>query len=104
MKGRRQVIVAPRAAGQLDRIVRWWQANRAEAPDLFADELTAALTRLAKNPSAGVLYPLAPRPDVRRILLPRTRYHVYYVMAEAGGRVVVVLAIWHAARGGRPRL
>jgi plasmid stabilization system protein ParE len=65
--------------------------------------IAAALTRLRSAPSAGAAYGLGPRLDVRRPLLPRTRYHVYYVMA-GDARRVSVLAVWHTARGGKPRL
>ena len=74
MTRRHQVIVAPRAVAQLDRIAEWWAVNRAEAPDLFVEEFAAALTRLSTNPGAGVPYRVGPHPDVRRLLLPRTRY------------------------------
>jgi transposase len=37
----------------------------------------------------------------RRVLLPRARYHVYYVPR---GGVVLVLAVWHAKRGSGPPL
>jgi hypothetical protein len=34
---------------------------------------------------------------MRRILLPRSRYHVYYIVVEDSG-TVRVHAIWHMAR------
>jgi len=40
---------------------------------------------------------------MRRILMPRTRYHVYYVVADEERRVLVH-AVWHTARGRGPRL
>ena len=103
MTRRHQVIVAPRAVAQLDRIAEWWAVNRPEVPDLFAEEFAAALTRLRTNPGAGAPYRVGPHPEVRRLLLPRTRYHVYYLSADAVDRVVV-LAVWHTARGGKPVL
>lgn len=98
-----RVIVAPQAVAQVETIATWWQANRPTSPDLFLEEFAAALTRLQSAPAAGAVYGLGPRPDVRRLLLPRTRYHVYYVMAEDACHVSV-LAVWHTARGGTPRL
>jgi plasmid stabilization system protein ParE len=38
---------------------------------------------------------------MRRILMPRTRYHVYYT-ADDGDRLVRVHAVWHLSRGQRP--
>ena len=41
--------------------------------------------------------------EVRRILLRRTRYHVYYTCDPESGSAVI-RAVWHAARGRTPRL
>jgi len=38
---------------------------------------------------------------IRRLILPRTRYHVYYRVA---GQVLEILAVWHAVRGSGPGL
>jgi plasmid stabilization system protein ParE len=83
-------------AGNIDA---WWRANRRAAPDLFTNELDKASLTLAENPALGRRY--EPRPGVRRLLLPRTRYHVYFV--EESERVLVV-AIWGANRGRGPDL
>jgi hypothetical protein len=40
---------------------------------------------------------------MRRIFMPRTRYHVYYAVAEEDSWVLVH-AVWHTARGQGPRL
>jgi len=40
-------------------------------------------------------------PDLRRLYLSRVRYHIYYRL-EPGK--VLVLAFWHASRGGGPGL
>jgi plasmid stabilization system protein ParE len=101
--GRYRVIVAPRAIAQVEQIAAWWQANRATAPDLFVEEFVAALKRLAVAPKSGAPYRRGPLSRLRRLLLPRTRHHVYYVTAEDVRRVSV-LAVWHTARRGAPRL
>ena len=46
MRRRYHVIVAPRAAGQLEHITGWWSINRPEVPDLFANEFEAAANRV----------------------------------------------------------
>jgi hypothetical protein len=92
-----RVIVAPQAVAQVETIAGWWQANRPSSPGLFVEEFAAALTRLGSAPSAGAAYRLGPRPDLRRLLLPRTRYHVYYATAE-GARRVSVLALARRSR------
>ncbi len=54
---------------------------------------------LEECPTLGVPYELKPR--VRRLLLPRTHYHLYFVDEPAR---VYVIAAWNAYRGRGPRL
>ena len=100
---RYRVEDSARAREQARAVARWWAENRRDAPSLFTDELAAAFERLATLPSSGVPYRSARQKDVRRLLLERSRYHVYYSVDEQAARVVV-RAIWHAARGRDPRL
>ena len=50
---------------------------------------------------AGAPYPHRKLRDVRRIVLQKTRYYLYYVIGADG---VTVLAVWSALRGRAPRL
>ena len=68
---------------------------------LFLDELEAAFSPIGHAPDVGHSYRRSPIVGTRRVLLPRTRYHVYYVPRED---VVLVLAVWHAKRGSGPPL
>jgi plasmid stabilization system protein ParE len=94
-----RVELSVEAQAQVERIDAWWREHRPAAPSLFAEELEEALRRLAEAPASTVRYP--PRPGVRRLLLPRTRHHLYVL--EEGTRVHVV-AVWSAHRGRGPRL
>jgi len=87
----------------VEQIDAWWVDNRPTAPGLFADELAAAFGRLASFPHAGTEYPHSTVAGIRRLLLQRTRYHVYYLTDDTEG-VVSVLAVWHASRGSGPPL
>ena len=98
-----RVELAPRAHEQARRIDRWWRENRESSPTLFADELSELLERLEQGIAAGVLYPFTAPFEVRRVLLPRSRYHVYFSI-EPDAELVKVRAIWHTARGRGPRL
>ena len=84
-------------------IVDWWVPNRPHAPDLFTAELQACLSRLAGHPGSGALYRRAPIRGVRRTLLRRSRYHVYYTFDASEG-LITVRAVWHAGRGTGPAL
>lgn len=89
-----KVRVTPRALAEAKRIKTWWRQNRRAAPGLFEQELKAALARIRATPTLGVVY----RPGhfevpVRRVLLPKTRHHVYYAVEQG---MVVVLSVWGA--------
>lgn len=98
---RYEVRLSPEALTEAEVIDRWWRENRPSAPDLFRDELAAALERLSVVPGAGAPYQRSSIAELRRVFLPRTRYHVYYVVDDAVA-VVRVHAVWHSARGQRP--
>jgi plasmid stabilization system protein ParE len=68
---------------------------------LFLNELNESFEIIAGVPHIGRLYRLSPVRHVRRLLLKRTRYHLYYV---AVANEVRVLAVWHAQRGVGPPL
>jgi plasmid stabilization system protein ParE len=86
-----------------ERVQRWWLEHRAAAPDLFEAELAAALQQLADFPRIGPPY-LHPRArGIRRLLMPRCRYHLYYRL-DADASVVTVVAIWYSQRGVGPPL
>lgn len=96
------VVFTAGASGHVDVIQAWWTANREAAPALFRDELSGAIDRISRLPGTGA--PFASQlPGVRRALLPRCRYHVYYTVHPAR-REVIVRAVWHAARGQGPDL
>lgn len=95
------VQTTPEADDQVRVIDSWWRTHRAAAPDLFLDELESAFTLLGQAPDIGHPYRKSPIGGTRRVLLSRTRYHVYYVPL---GKEVLVLAVWHARRGSGPPL
>jgi len=94
-----KVELSEEARAQVEQIDAWWRENRRAAPNLFSDELEQALLSLEDTPTLGVRY--APRPNVRRLLLRRTHYHLYVIEETA---TVYVIAVWSAFRGRGPRL
>jgi plasmid stabilization system protein ParE len=95
------VTTTPEADAQIRIIDDWWRENRPASPDLFLDELSVAFEVIGQAPLIGRPYRPSPVPGTRRVLLKRTRYHVYYV---ANDRQVLVLALWHGQRGVGPSL
>jgi plasmid stabilization system protein ParE len=99
---RYEVRVAPRAQAQIDEVAAWWKTNRQTAPMLVVDEFEAATERLTVAPLSGAVYRRTTFRSVRRLLLPRIRYHIYYEVFDATGLVRIVV-FWHAARRRGPR-
>jgi plasmid stabilization system protein ParE len=95
------VRTTPEADSQIRTIDAWWREHRSAAADLFSDELSAAFDVIGHTPQVGRPYRPAPVAGTRRVLLSRTRFHVYYVPRN---EEVWVLAVWHARRGIGPPL
>jgi plasmid stabilization system protein ParE len=96
-----QVVVAPRAEVQVRTIDAWWRRNRSDSPDLFSSELRDAFSTLEVAPRSGKLYRRSELKGIRRLLLPASRNHVYYLV---GTEVVLVLAVWGSVKGSGPDL
>ncbi len=100
---RYRVEISPTALAQIALVDVWWCGARPDATTLFVDELDELITLLEASPQVGAPYPAGAVGTMRRLLLPRTRHHVYYDVARDAG-VVRIHAIWHAQRGGGPPL
>ncbi len=98
-----KVRLAAPARQQADRIDRWWRENRQAACDLFARELSEARNLLAETPEVGAPYQRRRGVMVRRVLLPKTRNHVYYEI-DRTLNVVMILAVWGAPKEHGPKL
>lgn len=86
------------------RMQRWWRANRPKAPRLFALELADVRRRITDNPDSGKVYAVrAGGVVVRRVLMPKTRTHVFYELRE-GEHVAMIVALWGAMKEHGPEL
>ncbi len=95
--------VGRRAQRQAQRIEEWWARNRPDVPDLFTDELAEVFLQITERRGVGVGWPTRRRPDLRRILMPKTGNHVYFRVDEKK-QLVSVLAVWGGPRGTTPQL
>jgi plasmid stabilization system protein ParE len=100
---RYEVVLAPAAQAQVRKVAAWWREHRPAARDLFDDEIAAVLDRLAEAPKTGLPYRTIRNRQIRRILMARTSYNVYFEIQEERALVRIV-AVWHAARGHGPPL
>jgi plasmid stabilization system protein ParE len=92
---------SPQARAQLEAIQAWWHQHRQSSADLLVQELTAVLRHLQRSPYLGKIYEPRGAQPVRRILLNRTRYHLYY-RPDDTARKIYIDAIWYAGRGQAP--
>jgi plasmid stabilization system protein ParE len=93
--------IAVRAERQIRVAAEWWAKNRTDTPSMFADDLESALALVEEFPHAGEAIRHPGIPKLRRVLLSRVQYHLYYTVFVAD-RVVEVLALWHTSRGRKP--
>jgi hypothetical protein len=80
----------------------WWRDNRREAPNLFREELEKVGELLAVSPRLGVPYAHRTMAGVRRLVLPRTRYHLDYTFDPVENEIL--LAVWSTLRSAPPPL
>ena len=94
-----RVKVSARAASQIRRAAEWWAENRPAAPGAIRIDIGDALALLAEQPGLGALYEGARTKGVRRLLVGRIRYFIYY---RATQDTLEVLTVWHVSRGKQP--
>jgi hypothetical protein len=90
-------------AQKRQRIVdRWWRQH-GDDPNLFDEELEAALKQLERFPVIGTRYRKLEEEgvDLYRLLLKKTQQWVYYWIDRAAGEVVIH-TIWATSRKRQP--
>lgn len=97
------VHVSKRAASQIRAGAAWWSENRTKASQLFGDEIERGFLLASQLPSAGQAVRHPTISGLRRLLLTRIRYYLYYAPSPAT-ETVEILALWHASRGSEPEL
>ena len=98
-----QVLLTQEAERQLLAAHNWWLENRRASPNLLVDEFEETVSLLGILPDAGNPFRRATIPGVRRVLLRKSNYWLYYV-PDRPHSVVYVLAVWSAYRGSDPPL
>lgn len=81
--------------------VHWRQ--QADHPDVFREELDGLIVHLETVSNPGTPWPTARRPGLRRMLLERTKCHVYFVVDVAQQRIDVI-QLWDGRREHLPKL
>ena len=86
-----------RAAREIRAASKWWDENRPAAPDAFRDAIDKAFELICTQPNIGAIATNVKLPGVRRILLSKVQYYLYY-RVKSKPQVIEVVAIWHTSR------
>lgn len=97
-----KAYLSKRAARAAERIDARWREH-ADDPGLFATEVLAAVERLESMPTPGSPFPTPKRPALRRLLMPKSRCHVYFEIDDAK-QTIQILHIWDGRRERAPKL
>ena len=95
-----RVKISAQGALHTRRAADWWLQNR-PAPGAVARDIGESIALLAEQPCIGAKYEGARTLGVRRLLLGRIGYFLYYRVID---ETLEVLALWHSSRGGQPRV
>lgn len=97
MSPRLSLQTTRRAAREIRAASKWWDENRPAAPDAFRDAIDKAFELICTQPNIGAVATNVKLPGVRRILLSKIQYYLYY-RVKSQPQVVEVVAIWHTSR------
>lgn len=95
------IVLLAEAQRRFEAEDEWWRENR-DAKDLFLDALEQTLEWIGSNPERGQAYRLARSKRIQRVLMQKTRCHIYWHDREQD--IVEVHTIWGAHRERGPRL
>ena len=94
-----RVKISTRAGSQIRQVAAWWAENRTKAPGAVREDVGEALALLAHQPFLGSPCTSIGTLELRRLLLGRLRYFLYYRVTE---KTADIVAFWHASRGEPP--
>lgn len=87
-----KAFISARAQLAAQRVDAHWRA-RAEEPDLFAHEFLQAIELLESITTPGSPFPTARRPELKRLLLPKSRCHIYFEV-DKRAQTIRILHVW----------
>jgi len=91
--------VSARAFAQIEKVAEWWAENRPSAPGAVRQDVAEMLALLSIQPGTGASPRRSRVRGVRRVVLPRVRYYLYY---RVSGRFLQVLSFRHMSRSRQP--
>jgi hypothetical protein len=96
------VYISKRAARAAERIdARWREVG--DYPGTFAREFLDAIEFLRSVENPGSPFPTQRRPALKRMLLPKSRCHLYFEV-DRQRQSIRVLHVWDGRRKAAPKL
>lgn len=97
-----KIVLLDEAQRRFESEDEWWRENR-DAKDLFIDEFARTLEQLSFTPETGQAYRQTRGKLIQRVLMTKTRRHVYY-FHDREHDLVEVHSVWGARRARGPKL
>lgn len=97
-----KIVLLDEAQERFEAEDRWWREHR-DATDLFVTEFEETLRQVAVVPNIGQRYRRARGKLIQRILMKKTRCHVYYFY-DVEHDIIEIHSIWGARRRRGPAL
>jgi len=82
----------------------WWHQNRPDEPDSIDENLERVLELIAAHPGIGRIARNVKLPNVRRLRVGRSPYHIYFHLRQKPFLHVEVVGFRHRRRGSPPPL
>ena len=97
-----KIVLLDEAQERFEAEDRWWREHR-DATELFLTEFEDTLRQIAAAPGIGQLYRRSGSRLIQRVLMKKTRCHVYY-LHDVERDVIEIHSIWGARRKRGPAL
>jgi plasmid stabilization system protein ParE len=97
-----KIVLLEEAQRRFEAEDAWWREHR-DAKELLLNEFEAALRQILSRPELGQHYRRTRGRLIQRVLMPKTRCHVYYAH-DPEQKLIEVHTVWGARRGRGPQL
>ncbi len=97
-----KAFISKRAARAAERIAAHWREH-GDDPDMFAREFADAIDLLETTPGPGAPFPTARHAHLKRLLLHKSRCHIYFEIDDAK-QMIRILHVWDGRRERAPKL
>ena len=97
-----KIVLLEEAQRRFEAEDAWWRENR-DVKALFIEEFLAVLGQISSMPEVGQRYRRTRGKVIQRVLMKKTRCHVYYFHDQEQG-VVEIHSVWGARKERGPKL